>query len=107
MTACGWQMRGWDNYQAQKIQGGPTLKTINITNIMREQSFYRQLVTVIKTQGIEQSSQASVHVKLLRETLTRRPLTYSNGSAAAQYELTLTLEFSAQHQQQNTLAAKQ
>jgi len=95
ISGCGWQMRGWEQYQANKGQSNVGLNSLKVSYESRDKSLYRSLLRVMKSQQVKESSDSDLELKVGNISRSRQPLTYSGASAPAQYELLISLNFSA------------
>jgi LPS-assembly lipoprotein len=106
LSACGWQMRGWDQYQASKGENFPRLDNLNISYSSGDRSFYRSLLRVMRSQRITEDNQSTLRVAIDNVTRDRQPLTFSGASSPAQYELVIALNFAATRNGETLIAAR-
>lgn len=93
--ACGWQMRGWEQYQANKGQDIEGLDAIHIVYNSSDKKLYHSLQRIMRTQRIKEDKTSDLRLSIGNISMDRQPLTYSGASTPAQYELVIALNFEA------------
>ncbi|WP_158224733.1 LPS assembly lipoprotein LptE [Agaribacterium haliotis] len=94
LSSCGWQVRGaapgTGVFAASAL---PELDALELSSDSRNSAFYRSFLTTMTQRGIRLGSDSGLYVQLGRERLDRKPLSYASSGAAAQYQITMRMQY--------------
>ncbi len=102
VSACGWHLRGHSS----------TPLDINSVYITAEDSYgplvssLKQSLASVQVADAEKSSDAQYTITLSNEQLDRRTVSVGNDALAAEYELTLSVDYAIQDREGNILSKK-
>lgn len=90
ITACGWQLRGYDQYLKE---GDQMIDRLNVSSTIDNRLFQLSLQQMLRDRGIEITSDAPLTITLLEENTISRPLSYSSTGIPIQYQLIMSIRY--------------
>ncbi len=90
LSACGWQLRGYQQYKAGNIEN---IGAVNLRNTADNRLFQSTLKKQLADLGISLSNDADITLVVNKEHTERRPLSYSSTGITVQYQLIMTISY--------------
>ncbi|WP_370979764.1 LPS assembly lipoprotein LptE [Agaribacterium sp. ZY112] len=97
LASCGWQLRGSTSSDGGLFSGAklPPIDALHLSSQNRNDHFYRSFLNTLTRRGINHDVHADLLIQIGPEKLERKPLSYSSNGSAAQYLMTLSVQYQA------------
>ncbi len=90
LSACGWQLRGYQQFKAGNIEN---IGSVNLRSTADNRLFQSTLKRQMGDLGIALNNDADITLAVNNEHTERRPLSYSSTGIPVQYQLIMTVGY--------------
>ncbi len=90
LQACGWQLRGYEQYKSGKLN---TIERLQLQSSIDNRLFESSLKRLLRDLSISIDPSADLHLVIKQESTERRPLSYSSTGIPVQYQLIMSVDF--------------
>lgn len=90
VQACGWQLRGYDQYKSGKIN---SIERLHLQTSIDNRLFESSLKRLLRDMSIAIDATSDIQLVIKQESTERRPLSYSSTGIPVQYQLIMSVDF--------------